>query len=57
MTNIIFQALSIFILVILERREAYQDPTTRIRRSLCRQLVPEHRTPLPRPKSLSGLGH
>jgi len=57
MTNIIFQALLIFILVMLERREAYQDPTTRIRRSLCRQMVPEYRTPLPRPKSFSGLGY
>jgi len=37
MTKIIIQALLIFILVMLERREVYQDPTTRIRRSLCRQ--------------------
>jgi len=44
-------------LVMLERRDVYQDPTTRTRRSLCRQMVPEYRTPLPRPKSLSGLGH
>jgi len=28
---------------MLERREAYQDPMTRIRSSLCRQMVPEHR--------------
>jgi len=42
---------------MLERRETYRNPTTRIRRSLCRQMVPEYRTPLPRPKSLSGLGH
>jgi len=42
---------------MLERSEVYQDPTTQIRRSLCRQMVPEHRTPLPRPKSLSGTKH
>jgi len=40
LTNIVFQALLIFILVMLERREAYQEPTTQIRRSLCRQMVP-----------------
>jgi len=38
---------------MFERREADRDPTTRIRQ----QMVAEHRTPLPRPKSLSGLGH
>jgi len=44
MTYIIFQALLIFILVMLERREAYQEPTTQIRRGLCRQMVHEYRT-------------
>jgi len=38
---------------MLERREACQDPTTQIRR----QMVFENCTPLPWPKSLSGLGH
>jgi len=52
-----FSTLNINSRYVGKEREAYQDPTTQTRRTLCLQMVPEHRTPLPRPKSLSGLGH
>jgi len=38
---------------MFKRREAYQDPTTQIRRSLYPQMVPELRPC----QSLLGLGH